>query len=149
MTSNTAEFSSSAASRAAFFLCKSAQRHGKRRVKQDCERNKQRSRSTDYTPQAKMQIRFLVSCGYWLILHRALFGSGVFCFFSLQQHCFRPPCSPTLHSLLFIVFFLKYSAHGMSVTRNAGANADNCGYLRQNCKYLMFGLPSGAHCGII
>ena len=56
------------------------------------------------------QKEYKKACGYWLILHRALFGSGVFRFFSLQQHCFRPPCSPTLHSLLFIVFFLKYSA---------------------------------------
>lgn len=146
MTSNTAEFSSSAASRAAFSSAR-AQRHGKRRVKQDCERNKQRSRSTDYTPQAKMQIRFCI-LRILADFTPCTLRKRRFPFLFLTTALLSPPCSPTLHSLL-LSFSFKIFRTRHECYPQCGTNADNCGYLRQNCKYLMFGLPSGAHCGII
>ena len=148
MTSNTAEFSSSAASRAAFSSARA--RSGTENAESNRIANAINSAAAAQIIPRRPKCRF----GFCILRILADFVPCAlrkrrFPFLFLTTALLSPPVQSDIAFPPFIAFFLKYSAHGTSVTRNAGANADNCGYLRQNCKYLMFGLPSGAHCGII
>ena len=148
MTSNTAEFSSSAASRAAFSSARA--RSGTENAESSRIANAINSAAAAQIIPRRPKCRF----GFCILRILADFVPCAlrkrrFPFLFLTTALLSPPVQsdiafPPFYRFLFKVFRTRHECYPQ-----CGTNADNCGYLRQNCKYLMFGLPSGAHCGII